>query len=223
MALGDVYELVDVQRMSNQAIYNVYHYEQTAAVVGQSVTSAQLLTEAFRDMVLPNVAGIQTDDIVHVELRGRNLFNAADNFTLAISQPGTVTGAIVGATNDSLPTFNQASFTLPSENGAVRDGHKRIAGMSEGNQTDGVLNANTFSTFQQVADAMELVIKPTALTGVGDLFTPVIVKRVRSGSAGAYQYRLPENVGEKVVATIAEVLFDVLLGHQISRDIGRGI
>lgn len=225
MANGDLYEVSDVQTMYGQEVANVYFYEQTGVVVGQTVTSAQLLAEAFNEQIVPNVAFLQTADVVHKEIRVRNLFNAADKFTLPISEPGTAVGSWEGATQDALPSFVQMPFRLASSSGDVGDGSKHYAGISEGGQLDGVVTTpGLIVTADSLCDQLVASITPASLgLSVTDLFSPRLVKRIRSGSPGAYEYRLPENAAEATFASIAEAVFVPLLSHIISRAIGVGI
>lgn len=217
MGLLDVYEVVDVGELYGQEQLNVYFYEQRAALVPIGGNTAQFLASAWADQILPVVRSCQGDDFLHTEVRVRNLFNASD--------AGSVVTAVRGnggnGTSETMPGFNAAGLQLKTDNPAVRPGAKRIGGLSENAAADGVFSGPVLTALNNLADAL-----PVPITGgviiADDVFFPVVVKRVRSGEAGGYTYRLPESQGATVLGTIVEVLINLVVTSQVSRKIGKG-
>jgi hypothetical protein len=207
MAFGDTYELVDVQDLAGQEVLNVYFYRQNNLAVAPT---AQDMIDSFVGQVLPSIVATQTNNILHTEIRCRNLFDAADNAVDAISVPGS------RAVGDYVSTFNAVGFTLDQDNGAVKNGAKRFAGYHESDTADGV-----------ITDAAMIALLTTlsgALTGTLDFgiiatWLPIIVKRLL-----VYQgvYRLPANQGEQVYGSIVDAIFNPLVTSQVSRKIGVG-
>lgn len=213
--IGDVYELVDVQALRGQQVLNVYFYQVRETFVTTRPTIAEVLANNWTGQILPDLTAVQTEDLVHTSVRVRNLYNAADTFELLMSAAG----------DDSNPTdsnFDAYPFQMQGETHAVRKGAKRIAGVSDGANADGIVtDPATLALLDSIATSMSAPVQVGTLI-LTDTFFPVLVKRVRSGVAGAYEYRLPETSGEGVVTTIINVLFDVLISTQNSRKIGRG-
>lgn len=222
MAINDLYELTYVQRLNEQAVYNVFHYQQSDSTVGQTITSAEALCNAFEQDVMPQILALQTSDVSAVELRAKNLFSAADNHVMSVTGSGDITSFVSGSTDDCLPSFVQIPLILIQGNGEVKNGAKRIAGVSEGVQTDGVITLPAMLTqLEGAAGVLAGAIWDGDITHPS--FDPVVIKRVKEVSGEQTTYRLPENIGEAVFGLVIDVLWDVLLSHQISRGIGFGI
>lgn len=218
MAVNDVYEVIDVQELYGQQVLNVYFYRQTALVDAAYSSQSEGLAYNFSFLVVPAVCAVQAGDITHTEIRVRNLFDDTDAFNLPISEPGT----IQPASSNGASSFSAVGITLASNNAAVKDGAKRIGGLPDGFATDGVLSVSGILTaLNSLMTALEDAVDGAG--GVADpSFLPVIVKRIRSGVAGAYEYRLPENIGELVYGLVADALYSLLVTTQISRKVGVG-
>lgn len=209
MALNDVYQLVDVQGYDGQQILNVYFYQQRAAILAGNIP--QQLADTFEATVLPDILSNQTSDITHTELRVTNLFNPAENTTSLISEPGA------NGSGDTGAPFVAAGFRLRQDNGALRNGAKRIAGLPDSYDTDGIISSPTaIAGLLAVGAAMVLGLDAGI---VSNAFLPVIVGRILDGG----NYRLPENLGEAVIGTVLEALMNVNMTSQTSRKIGRGV
>lgn len=217
MAAGDIYEVVDVQALYEQQVLNVYFYEQRGAFVPLSGTVAQNLAEEWNESILPTILPFQHPALTHVETRVRNLFDATDAGVSVSGIPGTASSA-----TDALPGFVATGFSLKTDNASIRPGAKRIAVQPESYVTDGVLTGGALTQAAAIADVLAAPITG-GLIITDDIMFPVVVKRVRSGSPGTYEYRLPETSGEAVVGTIIEALFDAVVTSQISRKIGVGL
>lgn len=217
MAVGDVYEIVDVQELQGQEIQNVYFYHQIAPFVPLSGSMAQAIGEEFVATVINQIRDVQSVDLLHVEVRVRNLFDAVD--------AATVVSGIVGAQvsgGDYLPSYCAWGFQETTDNATVRDGAKRIAGVPELLQEDGVPTEDAIDLLNILADQLAQPITG-GLIIEDDILYPCVVKRVRSGVAGAYEYRLPENTGELVFGTVLELLVKLFVTSQVSRKFGVGL
>lgn len=208
MAFGDTYELIDVQTLAGQEILNVYFYRQNNLAVSPV---AQDLIDSYIGQVLPDIVATQTDNLLHTEIRVRNLFDASDSASDSISVPG---GRPVG---DYVSTFNAIGFALDQDNGAIKNGAKRYAGYHESDSEDGVITDPAMTAL--------LVTLGAAITGTLDYgiiatWLPIIVKRLLV-SPGVY--RLPENSGEQVYGSIIDAVFNPLVTSQVSRKIGVGV
>lgn len=215
--LNDVYELTAEQRYKGQRVYNVYFYEIGANFVTTTPTVAEVLVTNWIAQILPLLKECQSSDIVYTSIRARNLFNDADGFDAAVTLSGNAAAA------DDLPTFNAMSFTLNTDTTAVRAGKKRLAGVTEAYQTEGILD--TAAALAALAISAEQMEKPVTVgTVIQDpVFFPCLVKRIREGSSGAYTYRLPAAREESITSRVLSALFDVMVTSQISRKMGVGI
>lgn len=216
MASGDIYEVTHVQVMQEQEVLNVYFYEQRAAFVPLDGNIAQSLANEWLETIVPEILACQSSDILSVEVRVRNLFDATDQGVAVDGSYGSG-----GTTMDSLPVFNAWGLQFNTDNAAVRPGAKRIGGIPESQQVDGVPIAGMVTSLNALGDVLAAPITG-GLIITDDIMFPVVVKRVRTGSPGAYTYRLPETSGEAVVGTIIETLVKLYVTSQISRKIGFG-
>jgi len=185
---GDVVELVHEQVYLGQVVNNVYFFE---AIVGGA--SLQDLADWFEAAVVPATKIIQNDEVSHVALRLRNLFNLAE----VVEEPLTGVGGNASG-NLELPSFIAASFRLDHDNAVVRPGYKRFVGASESNVTDALWAASYLVGLGLIAD--ELVNPPAT---PNDDWAHVIVKRLCEvanpdplGVPSCLKYRLPQNQGE---------------------------
>lgn len=207
MGLFDVYSIVDTSLYEGQVCQNAYFYQSQSDV---GTPDASDVAAAYLGQMLPTIKTMQESDLVHTEIRVVNLFNDSDKFLQSISVPGT---AAYGS--DRLPVFNAIGFQLVGDNGAVRNGSKRYAGLDEGIQQNGVITNGTFIT---QANLVADLLFETLVHGIIPTFVPVIVKRILDGT----EYRLPENIGEAVLSNVVEAAFSTLLTSQTSRKIGNG-
>ena len=209
MAEGDVYQVVHVQSYRGQQILNVYFYRQAAPILVGDI--AQQMADTFESEVVPAVAAVQTDDLDHIELRVTNLFNPAEEATSPLAGTGAITGT------DTQASFDAVGFRLNQDNGALRNGSKRIGGIPSDADTDGVIDTPTYVTaLIALGTAMALGLDAGI---VSNAFIPVIVGRILDGGS----YRLPENAGEAVLGNILEAVFNANTTSQTSRKIGRGV
>lgn len=218
MAVGDVYELVCEQLYGTSHILNVFYYEQIAVVVplaGEPI--AAILAQQWDNQVGSVMRTYQSGDVVHVEVRCRNLFDDSDSGSVPSAAGGGSTS------DDTTPPFVAASFKLFGDNPAVKNGAKRVVGIPEAYVSDGIItNAEYIGNLEDVADAFAKNVTAGSVI-LTDTWAPTIVKRIRSGTPGAYEYRLPENVGETTLSRVSRVLLSLVLSSQVSRKYGRGM
>lgn len=207
MANLDVYQIVDKSLFQGQECLNVYFY-QARNVLG--APTALDMSDAYIGQLLPAVLDIQNADLLHTEIRVQNLFDPADVHVEAISEPG-----VGGAGDDLMPIFNSIAFRLVGDNGAVRNGAKRYAGLTEGQFTDGVV---TGAGYIAVLDDLADLLFDTLLFGVIEQFVPVIVKRILVGS----DYVLPSSLVEATLSSVIDAIWTPLATSQVSRKIGSG-
>lgn len=209
MALNDVYEVIDVQQYDGQKMLNVYFYQQRAPLLAGNIP--QQLADTFETNVIPVVALMQTGDVLHTEIRVRNLFNESEAALSPISIAGT------SSAEDTAAPFVAVGFRLRQDNASLRNGAKRIGGAGDTFDSDGVISSGG-------AVAAAIAVGAAMILGldvgvVSDAFLPVIVKRLLDGG----NYRLPENSGESVIGTVVDALFNANTTSQVSRKIGRGV
>lgn len=215
--LGDIYELTDKQTFRGQEVFNVYFYEVDETFVTTEATIAKVLGDNWIDQILPDIIGCHSAEVVHTQVSVRNLYDVADSYVTDISVAGLDTGS------DVLPNFSAYPFQLAGETTAVKKGAKRIAGVPETAQTNGVVtDTSVLTALANAGDAMSRAVQ-VGLVIMSDVFFPVLVKRERDGVSGAYTYKLPHTRGAGVTTRIVSALFNVLVSSQVSRKIGVGI
>lgn len=220
MAELDIYELTDVQTLNGQTINNVFFYLQDLSFVTTNPTRSQTLAENWVAQKLNRIRAIQSSDVLHREVRVRNLFDEADAYSLGIS----LTGNAVGEATGTMSTFNAFAFSLNGNTSLTRTGAKRVSGVLEGWQNDGVFSGDSVQIAAMDAAAAAFEEAVTVGTVIQDpVFIPVIVKRVRTGTPGNYTYDLPSNQGEASWSTIVVALWKALITSQVSRKVGVGI
>lgn len=204
-------QLVLTQRFGTEDMQMAFYYRGSNALT--SFPSLSSVATAFISGVLPEINAVQTGDVANESLRLR-MFNG-DGSQLAV--PLTGTGTRSAAVNDTLPPFVAVGYTLGGDNPAVRNGAKRVGGIAETDQIDGVWGAGAFSTIL-TALGNELT---AALTAGTELIVPIIVKRIASGIIPPFNYRLPENLLESVYSDIIEATWNTYATSQVSRKRGR--
>lgn len=216
MAIGDLYEVTLKGTLQGQNIANIFHYEQDVSFVSLEPTISHDVLNSFEAQVLPKIAAFTTFDVAWDQITCRNLFDVSDAAVKLISENGVIGSLAIPV--DSLPSFTSLTFTLTGSNPAVAQGRKAMAGLGENYQLDGVVStdAGFMGDLQDFCDQLATPLKSHPLM-LSDLFIPVVVKRVRSGSPGAYTYRLPSSPAEKVVSQILVASWMLLVSSQTSR------
>lgn len=204
----DVYQVNDIQDFFGQTCMNIYFYQRNAPT-GTDL-NAEGLAGTFIAEVIPAITLIQADALTHVNVQVKNLFDPSDTWEQAISVPGD------GTSTDLFAAFNAVGFTLNHNNGALRPGAKRYAGLVEEAATDGVIDdAGIITSLNALADALVLRLdqglEPTA-------WWPVIVQRLLVGG----EYVLPTSLEDAVLGFLTDAIFKALVTSQVSRKIGVG-
>lgn len=137
--------------------------------------------------VVPEIAGVLHANCIVSNIAVDNLFDASQIYDAPLTVAGSGTGEV-------LPQFNAVSFRTSRVRGDIRRGQKRFGPVAEGFSLDGILDPASLPLLAPLATALgvQLVSGDT-----GDIYEPVIVKRIREGAApGPYTYRLPTSSGE---------------------------
>jgi hypothetical protein len=145
-------------------VLNVYWYEQTDddGVAGD-------LAVAFQQFVEDYVCYVQSEIVGHVRLGVYNTNNPLDWYEIT---PAGVAGTRGG---DCLPPFVNWQFRLNRANREVRNGQKRICGVPESDQVNGIMTGNVSVVLTNLAEAMEA---PLFLNPGDYQWTPRIVRRI---------------------------------------------
>lgn len=204
----DIYELTDKAMFLGQEVNNVYFFQLTSIV---GAPDASDMADAYIGQVLPAILNIQAPEILHTSIVVRNLFDASDSAIVPISEAGV--GA--GSGGDLMPAFNAVGYRLQTDNGAVKQGAKRYAGIEEEWSDSGVITSSGYiAVLDDLGDALSTVL----LHGIIPTFVPIVVKRILSGG----DYVLPDNLADAVFGTIVEAIWNTLITSQNSRKIGVG-
>ncbi|MDE8535455.1 hypothetical protein PZC41_14195 [Staphylococcus aureus] len=218
MAAGDLYELIFEQRFLGQQVLNVFHYEQAATIQPLGGSVEDVLLAEFEEQKIPAFTAVHSTDVSYVSLRCRSLFDASKSAVKLLTGGGGLSSQI----DQVLPAFATMSFTLNPAEPIVRKGAKRVAGVLESVQADGILtDASYLVVLNALAEAFE-----TPITGgliIQDpVWYPVLVKRIKEGVPGEEVYRLPANSQEAQFTRIKEAVLQLLISTQNSRKVGIG-
>lgn len=197
MALGDYYQVIDLQKLQSQQVIDTYFYVKLAEVTGFA-TDAEALASAWVAEVRPSLLAVQNAALSHVGIRCYNLFDPADMYEADYSVP--VLGTVAG---DFLANFNAWGFKSPRTRRDIRAGMRRIGGLTETQTTGSVPTGAALTLLNTLAIKFGQLLDAGSPT-VTDSFAPIIVKRVKVALPnGHVSYRLPVNSaeGEHVLAT----------------------
>lgn len=208
MALFDVYKVTDIQNWLGQLMLNVYFYQIQSAV---SAPVAVDVANAIIGQLIPTIKHIQTAGLVHSLVKTENLFDPSDVDEQVISIAGSS-----GGSGGAQPAFGAVGFRISSSNGALRSAAKRYAGLTENEVTDGVITDSGY--IASLVDVQD-VLTETLDEGIIPTYVPVVVGRILDGG----QYRLPTSLGEAVLGSLVEAIYNPLMTSQVSRKIGRGV
>lgn len=153
MSLNDRFKVIDYQTYQGKEVTNVYWYQQIS-----STGSAEKLVDAFIATMLPALLTIQNLGVEHYQVEALNFDNEAD-----FHSEGLTTSNTGSRTGDGLPSFVAWGFKLNRPTRAIRSGAKRVVGVSESDQNNGVVAAGFDDDVANVADVMASVIGDTEL------------------------------------------------------------
>lgn len=150
MAVNDIYRVTLTQQWAFTAeiMLNIFYYQQFTPGVAEGATP---LSVAFDNVVVPAVRNIQNAAIQYLQLLVENIVPSSDNATISYT-PSIDTGTRPG---DALPPFTTWAFRLNRSTTASRHGQKRFAGVSEGDQNNGVAVAGIVAALTAVATALD--------------------------------------------------------------------
>lgn len=200
MAVGDHYEIVCTGTLFSQQVINRLVYEQMAGA-GDAESLSDVFTENTTGF-FAKVANIQSNQFSWVDCDTFNLDDLADWHGEGVNDVGTVV-------DTSLPPFVCWSFRLARQTRAVRDGHKRIAGVPHSWVANGVYNGTGVTDMT----AFLVYLTSTLSDLAGNTWSPRIFRR-----AGSMKGNLPL-VNEYFTIGAADLKG---VGSQNSRKLGRG-
>jgi len=183
---------------------------------GGSGNASDLATE-FRDEVVPLIAAILQNQVPIFHTRTVNLFNDADweDFPISPAEMGTRTG-------QPLPPINVAAFKSAKPSSSQAPARKRFGALSESDvQGNGLQDV---SGFFAALNALATKLGEAMVTGTGNTYEPVIVKRIAyTAPSGKKAYRLPASQAEADDFPAINWGWDNVVTSQITRKLGRGI
>nr|CRY97733.1 hypothetical protein [uncultured prokaryote] len=199
--LGDLLQITDFQTYLSQQVLNVYYYRVTT-VTPQTNDAYEIYLDHLENEIIPAVAAVQVNTLVHESLELRNLSNGID----IVSRVVGTSGALSGGSGLSTPSYVAVTFRLLRESLTTRNGYKRFGGIA-----DGYIDGNEFTPGAgEVAD-IEAALAADVTSGIATIGEPVIVKRpIPSVPITSYDY---SSIGEAQL---------VGMGTQNTRKKGRG-
>ena len=215
MAINDLYEVTHVQEDENtgEKIMNKWHFVGT-----DTGSSAADLYNMFiqTNSFLDRVHELQSRVINDVEVRVVNLFSLTDFYVGDPNDQGSI------ADDNMLPLHDALSISLKLNTRGVRPGSKRISGIVEADQNQGIITGSGYLT----ALNSTLAWLPGPHVSEDDpTYDLVVIKRILDpdptpvGSSPIY--RLPANSGEADYGTVIAAVANLRVSHQVSRGNGR--
>lgn len=218
VTIGDHCRLVLKGRWNGQVETNNVFYAKVTESADVTVPPPTLndmgngLWQAIKTTLLAVTADVQVYTEIQAELldADANLVNGETFFI--------PTGEGVGAvSSDSLPPADAFTMRLVRPNSSKRHGFKRFAGVPENQQHDGVAETSTIANLdslgtQIMGDMHFHRYIATVLTDIQGTFNIELVQRTLNGDA----------VSPAVFYFPAACVYDKI-GHQDTRDIGRGV
>lgn len=168
MASGDRYQITDVQALLAQQCLNVYYYK---AVSGSTLTALTAAT-AFVTTLLPLILIVQSGQVTHAGINVINLDDPDDFLNMPLTTDNTG-----GRAGDVLPPYCCWAFRWNRSSRSVRNGQKRIPGIAESDNADGIAAAGIAADLGNLAAGMAGVLDD----GLSDQFEPRIVHKTIVG------------------------------------------
>jgi hypothetical protein len=213
MVLADIYEVTPVQVWSGtgEQTMSRYYYRKGGTGISAAALAAQFILEGNPGY---QMLQLQTDNMQGKSIRVINLGDFGDFIELAWTADG------IDVEANTLPVVVAVGYSLRLDTREIRPGSKRISGIPDGQDTDGVLTNAPYLVF---VEDMRQALLATIEDG-GWSADPVVIKRVLRAPDETHpksRYTLPETDGELVVGNVVNVLTSPILTHQISRGNGR--
>lgn len=199
MAINDVVEVILRGTCVGQATVNVFHYEQIA---GTGTDGAVGLVNSFEDTVIDALQDIIPEDVGYQSVEYKSVKGTFYEGSLVL---GTTVGTRTG---DTLPPYAAWSFRFLRTLSDSRGGYKRIGGIAEPDQVDGVYTGGIITNLQAAAVAMGVQLSTVG----GNTWRPVVVSLILNGIERT----------EPLINPVSGVQFQRIT-TQNSRKFGRGI
>jgi hypothetical protein len=158
---AQILEFVDRQSWLGQEVINRYWYR----IDNLSEPDLATAHVAFENGVIGPIVNFQNEGLVHVDLTIINHSNPA-SFGLFTTD---INGVLVSS--DNLPPFAALGVRLLRTSRELRNGHKRIAGMQENGQIDGIWTSSFLTVVSTNAGAFTQNLIESIRT-----YVPVIVR-----------------------------------------------
>lgn len=164
MAVGDFYLLYDLQTIQGQDITNVYTFQQVLTYSPVGINHADDLANQFIADWIPIIAALQSEQVNHTLVS----CGAVGSFTDFSAVVSDVAGAVSGG---CLPSFAAWGFKLQRTTRETRHGSKRLAGVAEAWQQNGVADTPAATA---IADVEVLYGEYIEIGGLPS-FAPIIM------------------------------------------------
>lgn len=217
VALNDNVRLILKGTFDNTLAVNNVFYAKVSDVA--SVTAAPPTLQDMGDGLWQTLKGslipVTSANTTYTEIVCESLdedANLINNESYFITSGGS--GSAAG---DGLPSFTTWTFKFLRSGGQFRHGFKRFAGVAEAEQNNGFPAAGTVPALDAIAAVLAGIFPfyrniATVETNIGGSFKLQLVQKMLNGDV----------VSPAVFYDHAGVVFDKI-GHQASRDRGRGI
>jgi hypothetical protein len=219
MANGDIYELTHNSIFGGQDVDNVYYYLQDdnfPVGVSEAQIAAGVATR-FYATVATALKACLTGDVAFQSIYVRNLFDPTSFHTEYVTDVGTHQIA----SGDTLPPHDAVNITFSTANQQIGPGSKRLSGIAEGAQTDGIITSVSLLAAYAAYAASATGVMGVLLSGVTVNFLPIIVKRINISDAGVIKYRLPQDANEAQFAQLDLFAVNPVISTQRSRRFSR--
>lgn len=207
MAIGDIYQVTDVQEQNGVEILNVWYMESTAAP-----SNAASIGLGFANQWIDAITQYQEQSCVHTEVRVKNLFDPTDAHVQGISFAGDLFDA-----DQAIPNFVALPLRLTHGNPTIRQGAKRLSGFQESQiGSFGTVDATFLTNIDTTFDTLLLDGVQDAIGGQ-EIARIVVVKLVKEIVNGITGYRLPESLVEAVFSVVEDIITKTFFTTQSSR------
>lgn len=178
MALGDVYEIRLHGEYLSQVIFNVFHYQSSGSA---DVTDPILtIAAAIGTYLVTAFTPFQVDGFQWLDTYAKHLVEGGTEAThpFAGGQPGIIS-------DQGLPAHDCFAFRLNRTLTTTRHGQKRLAGIAEGSQENGVAVSGVLTALGVACAAMAHAFDSGDGFSTGAILKPVIYSTVLNGELRA--------------------------------------
>lgn len=165
-------KLFQTSAVGSPIILNTFHYMHVAGDADACTTE---MAATFLANVIPGIRAFQAPHITHTNLTVINLMNPLDYVEEGLSLSG-----LADVTGDPLPDFVCWSFLLTRARRDIRNGHKRFAGVGEGQINGNSVRASDLALLNTGAALLK-----QDLPASDELFRPIIYGDIIPGKRAA--------------------------------------